>query len=119
MNGEPHFLEIVTPDPASVCALYTHALGLAFSDEQMALGGARIAVLEGGARLAVRGPLRPDEGPLWRIYLRVDDLDAAVAGARAAGAEVAIDRMPLGPDHGDIAIVLLGGVEHGYWQLPD
>lgn len=117
MHGTPHYLEIVTPNVDEVCDLYAKTIGAAFSEDAH-LGGARIAVLAGGARIGIRAPLRPDEGPLWRIYLRVDDLDTAVAGARAAGAEVAIERMPLGGGHGDIAIVLYGGVEHGLWQVP-
>jgi uncharacterized protein len=116
MASEPHYLEIVTPDVDAVCDLYTRAAGLRFDAVDPHLGGARVARLPGGARLGVRGPLRPDEGPLWRIYLRVDDLDAAVSAARDAGAEVGIERMSLGGGHGDIAIVLHGGLEHGYWQ---
>ncbi len=34
----------------------------------------------------------------------------------AAGAFVALDRMEL-PGHGTIAIYLLGGIEHGLWQV--
>jgi len=74
-------------------------------------------VLPGGSRLGIRAPLRDDEGPLWRIYLRVDDLERATAAAREAGGEVALDGIRLGGAHGRISIVLCGGVEHGLWQL--
>ena len=115
-NGAPHYLEIVTPSVDEVCSLYGSASGLEFSEPVQNLGSARVAELPTGALLGVRAPMRPDEGPLWRIYLRVDDLDGAVESARAAGAEIAIERMSLGDEHGDIAIVILGGIEHGYWQ---
>lgn len=118
MSGTPHYLEIVTPNVDDVCATYANAIGVAFSDPDGDLGGARIALLEGGTRLGVRAPLRPDEGPLWRVYLRVDDLDRVVARAREAGGEVAIERMALGGGHGSIAVVTQGGVEHGYWEVP-
>lgn len=117
MNGEPHYLEIVTPAADQMCDLYARTVGAQFEDPSPHLGGARVASLPGGARLGIRGPLRDDEAPLWRVYLRVDDLDAAVSAARDAGAEIAIDRMSLGDAHGDIAIVIHGGVEHGFWEL--
>lgn len=118
MSSKPHYLEVVTPNVEDVCDLYAKTTGAEFSAGVAELGGARVATLEDGTQLGIRAPLRPDEGPLWRIYLRVEDLEAAVAAAREAGGEVAIERMALGGDHGDIAVVLLGGVEHGYWQVP-
>jgi uncharacterized protein len=116
VNSEPHYLEIVTLDVDGMCGFYTRTVGLQFNVPDENLGGARVVRLPGGSLLGVRAPLRADEGPLWRIYLRVDDLDTAVGAARDAGAEIAIERMPLGGGHGEIAIVLYGGVEHGFWQ---
>ncbi len=117
MNGEPHYLEIVTPDVDSVCDLYARTAAAQFEAPVESLGGARVASLPGGARLGIRAPLRDDEGPLWRIYLQVDDLAAAVSAARDVGAKIALERMSLGDGHGHIAIVIHGGVEHGLWQL--
>ena len=116
MNGQPHYLEIGTHDVDSLCTFYTRTAELQFNGPDGDLGGARVAELPGGSLLGVRAPLRNDEGPLWRIYLRVDDLDTGVGAARDAGAEIAVERMSLGGGHGDIAIVLHGGVEHGFWQ---
>lgn len=118
MAGEPHYLEIVTPHPDAVCALYEATADARFDPPLEALGGARVARLPGGSRVGVRAQLRADEGPLWRIYLRVDDLDAATEAAREAGATVALEGMDLGADHGRISILLVGGVEHGLWQTP-
>lgn len=118
MIGEPHYLEIVTPDVDSVCKFYTQTASAQFEPPLDALGGARVTELPGGVRLGVRAPMRDDEAPVWRVYLKVDDLDAAVSSARGEGAEIAIERMSLGDEHGDIAIVIHGGVEHGLWQLP-
>lgn len=118
MTGEPHYLEIVTPDVDGVCTYYERAVGVSFDEPLANLGGARVAVLPSGARLGVRGPLRDDEGPLWRVYLRVDDLDAAITAARLAGAFVALEGMSLGDEHGRIGIVIHGGVEHGLWETP-
>lgn len=118
MIGEPHYLEIVTLDVDSVCQLYAQTALAQFEPPLDALGGARVAKLPGGVRLGVRAPMRDDEAPAWRVYLRVSDLDAAVSSARGQGAEIAVERMSLGDEHGDIAIVIQGGVEHGLWQSP-
>ncbi|OAB59422.1 hydroxylase [Leptolyngbya valderiana BDU 20041] len=110
------YLEIVTPDVDATCDLIGRVQGIEFGQPVAELGGARLAALAGGGELAVRGPLRPDENPVVRPYLMVDDLDAAVAAARNAGATIAIDRMAI-PGHGVIAIYILGGIEHGLWML--
>lgn len=110
-----HYLEIVTPEPARTCEALAAVHGTAFGEPVAELGGARTADLAGGGRISVRGPLRPDETPVVRPYLRVDDLDAAVAAAREAGAEIALPSMEIG-GQGRIAIYLLGGIEHGLWE---
>ena len=40
---------------------------------------------------------------------------ATLAAAKEAGAEIAIEKMAI-PDHGTIAIAILGGIECGFWQ---
>ena len=117
MPARPYYLELVTSDVDAVCALHTAAHGADFSDPTPALGGARIAALPNGCRLGVRAPMRPDEAPVTRVYLAVDDLRAATDAARDAGAVVAMDAVPLG-EHGQISIVLQGGIDHGLWQPP-
>ena len=110
-----HYLEIVTSDAAALCELYVAAHGITFGDPEPSLGNARIATLDGGSKLAIRGPLRPDEAPVIRPYIHVKDLSATIAAAEKAGAEVAIPQMEI-PGHGTIGIVILGGIECGYWQ---
>ncbi len=116
------YLEIVTPQADATCSVLAEIRGVEFGEPIAELGGARLAPLveggAGGGSIAVRGPLRPDEAPVVRPYLLVDDLDAAVAAAREAGAEIAIERMPI-PGRGAIAIYILGGIEHGLWEAQD
>lgn len=114
--SQPHYLEIVAEQVEALCSFYERTAGAEFGPPDAQLGGARVARLDGGSLLGIRAPLRSDEGPLWRVYLRVDDLDRAIAAARDAGAEIALEGMDLGADHGTIGIVLHGGVEHGFWQ---
>lgn len=109
------FLEIVTPDVNALCNQYSSIHGITFSEPIANLGGARTAKLNGGGLIGIRGPLRETETPVIRPYVLVDDLEAAVAAAADAGAEIAIPSMEI-PDHGTIAIVIQGGIECGLWQ---
>ncbi len=110
------YLEIVTPDVDATCANLGALHGVEFSDPVPMLGGARTARLEGGGRIGVRGPLRPDESPVVRPYLLVDDVAAAVKAAEEAGAAIAHPPFEL-EGHGTFAIFIQGGIEHGLWQL--
>lgn len=110
-----HYIEIVTPDVDRTCAALQRLHGVRFGDPVPALGAARTASLDGGATIGVRAPMHESEAPVVRPYVLVDDLDAAVAAAAAAGAQIALDRMEI-PGHGVIAIYFLGGIQHGLWQ---
>lgn len=70
----------------------------------------------GGGRIGGRAPLRDTEAPVVRPYVLVDDIAAAVKAAEAAGATVALPPMEI-PGQGTFAIYILGGIEHGLWQL--
>jgi predicted enzyme related to lactoylglutathione lyase len=112
-----HYLEIVTPDVDAVVAGYEAANGLEFGEPDAGLGGARTAPLPGGGLVGVRAPLRSNEEPVVRPYWLVDDIEAAVAAAEAAGAQIAHPPLLI-PGHGTFAIYFLGGVQHGLWQVP-
>jgi predicted enzyme related to lactoylglutathione lyase len=55
------------------------------------------------------------ENAVTRPYMRVKDIEAAVAAASEAGAEIAVPPMKI-PGHGTCAIYIEGGVEGGLWQ---
>jgi predicted enzyme related to lactoylglutathione lyase len=110
-----HYLEIVTREVDAVCAAYEAANGVRFGAPDTGLGNARTAVLPGGGLVGVRGPLRATEEPVVRPYWLVDDIEAAVAAAVAAGGELAHPAMEI-PGHGTFAIYLQGGIDHGLWQ---
>ena len=111
------YLEIVTPEVDATCDLYSKVYGVTFSDPQPGLGNAFTAALPGGGRLGVRAPMRPDEAPVVRPYILVDDVRAATKAAEAQGAMIAHPPMEL-PGHGTFAIYVLGGINHGIWQNP-
>jgi len=110
------YLEIVTPSVEETCQALSEAHGVVFGDPIPEFGNARTANLAGGGRLGVRGPMRATESPVVRPYVLVDDIDAAVKAAVNAGAEVALPPMPI-PGQGKFSIYILGGIEHGLWQL--
>jgi len=109
------YLEYVTSDVDATCAALAQQQGVTFGEPAAELGGARTAPLDGGGWLGVRGPLRPDEAPVVRPYRLVDDLDAAVEAARAAGGEIALPPTEI-PGRGTFAIYVHVGIEHGLWQ---
>ncbi|MFK7741825.1 MAG: VOC family protein [Planctomycetota bacterium] len=110
------YLEIVTKDVDGVCASYSAAHSVPFGEPQPGLGNARTATLSDGAVVGVRAPMREDEAPVVRPYWLVEDIAAAVAAVVEAGGEIAVPPMEL-PGHGTFAIYLLGGNDHGLWQM--
>ncbi|MEL6610477.1 MAG: hydroxylase [Bacteroidota bacterium] len=112
------YLEIVTTDVEGVCKAYQRTHGASFGDADTSLGGARTAHLVDGGLIGVRPPLRDDEAPVVRPYMRVPDIQSAVDAAEASGATVALPPMPLGV-HGTCAIVIRGGIEIGLWANPE
>ena len=112
-----HYLEIVTHDFDAVCAMYESVHAVQFGAAVQALGNARTALLKDGSTIGIRLPMSETEQPIVRPYLLVDDIDRAVANIAASGGEIAHPPLEI-PGHGKFAIYLLGGNNHGLWQLP-
>jgi predicted enzyme related to lactoylglutathione lyase len=110
------YLEIVTTEVDAVCAAYASANGVEFGTPEAGLGNARTATLASGGIIGVRAPLRETEEPVMRPYWLVKDIEAAVAAVVEAGGKVAVTPTEI-PGHGTFAIYLLGGNDHGLWQL--
>lgn len=113
---QTHYLEIVTADVEATCSALESATGASFGDPDPGLGNARTASLDGGGKVGVRAPMHSAEEPVARAYWLVEDIDAAIAAAKAAGGEIAHPPLEI-PGHGSFAIYLLGGVQHGLWQV--
>ncbi|TLU61334.1 hydroxylase [Thalassotalea litorea] len=111
-----HYLEIVTLDVEGICAAYAAVHNVKFSASDALLGGAKTCALADGSFVGVRGPLRETETPVVRPYWLVDDIEEAVKRVTEQGAEIAVSPMEI-PERGSFAIYLLGGIEHGLWQL--
>ncbi len=111
-----HYLEIVTPETDATCNALEKARSVTFGEPVAELGNARTAKLKDGGRIGVRAPMRETETPVVRPYVLVDDIQGAVNAAETAGAQVAVPPTEI-PGHGTFAIFILGGIEHGLWQL--
>lgn len=110
-----HYLEIVTPSVDETCEALENAHNVTFGEPIAGLGNARTATLRGGGKIGVRAPMRATEAPVVRPYVLVEDIDAAVKAAVAAGGQVAVPPLEI-PGHGTFAIYVLGGIDHGLWQ---
>ena len=110
------YLEIVTPAVDALCQQYAAIYGVEFGDPNPSLGGARTTQLEGGGKIGIRGPMRETETPVVRPYVLVEDVQAAVDAAAAAGGEIAMNPMEIHGE-GTFAIVVQGGIECGFWKI--
>ena len=110
------YLEIVTTDADAQCELYSKMHGLNFAAADPNFGGARVTKLADGGMLGIRAPLRDTELPVVRPYMLVKDIEASVAAAAEAGAQVAMPPTEI-PGQGQFAIVIQGGIDSGLWQL--
>lgn len=110
------YLEIVTPEVDATCDALENLRGVSFGEPIPELGYARTAPLDSGGRIGVRAPMRETEEPVVRPYLLVEDIGAAVDAAQTAGAEIAMPPTEI-PGRGKFAIYILGGIQHGLWQL--
>ena len=111
-----HYLEIVTPNADETCRALEKAHSVMFGEPIAELGNARTAELSDGGRIGVRAPMRETEAPVVRPYVLVKNIEASVTAAESAGAKVALPPMEI-PGHGTFAIYILGGIDHGLWQL--
>lgn len=109
------YLEVVTDDLDTTCAMYAALFDVSFGEPVADLGGARTATRSDGTVIGIRTPLADHEAPIVRSYLAVDDVEAAAKAAEANGGMVAYAPTKQG-DYGTFAIIIAGGVQHGLWQ---
>jgi len=110
------YLEIVTPNVEETCINYELIHGLYFSKSDQRLGNARTAMFENGGMIGVRAPMHDKEEPVIRPYTLVEDIEQAAAKAVKSGGEIAHPPYEI-PGLGKFAIYIVGGNQHGLWQV--
>ena len=110
-----HYLEIVTDDIETTCAVYKKIYGVSFGDPDPMLGNAYTAEMQNGGMVGVRLPMSDIEQPVIRPYWLVEDIEDDFQKALDAGAEVAHPPLEIN-DLGIFAIYNLGGNQVGLWQ---
>lgn len=111
-----HYLELVVDDVNATCDLYAKLHKLTFSQPDSSLGNARTAKRADGSLIGIRAPMHSGERTVIRPYVLVEDIEAAVADAKQAGATIAVPPMKI-PGHGTCSILIHNGIESGLWQL--
>ncbi len=89
------YREIVTQDVAATCAERVHWVSFFAPDADLGQS------LPSGGMLGVRAPLHESEARVARPYYFIDDIEAAVDAAVAAGGEIAQPPLAI-PGHSTI-----------------
>lgn len=97
-HGALAWTELITPDPAEVGGFYADVLGWTAQTVPMPTGDYTVFNTPGGNPDGIAGAMAPPmEGmpSFWGVYFAIDDCDAAVATATAAGATVLAEPMDI------------------------
>lgn len=115
-TGAPIWVDLMSSDPEASVAFYGGLFGWTAEEPNPDFGGYRNFLLD-GERVAGLMQAQPGEpAELWSVYLRVDDAEATVAKADAAGVPVFVPAMRLA-DLGSMAVIAdPGGAMIGMWQ---
>jgi predicted enzyme related to lactoylglutathione lyase len=102
--GTPAWVDLGTPDMEAASHFYGGLFGWDMVDQGPDAGGYAMFMLRGKA-VAGAGPLMSEhQPPAWSTYIFVDDADATVAAAQAAGGTVIMPPMDV-LDAGRMAIL--------------
>lgn len=124
VEGGPIWIDLGTHDIDGAVEFYSQLFGWDFHEGSPEFGGYRMIHKDdlpiGGAMTTLMGPEGPSEEPqgptAWSVYLRTADIDASMAKATAAGAQVIVPAMDIA-DLGRMAMVLdPAGAAVGLWQ---
>jgi uncharacterized protein len=116
--GTPSWVDLSTPDPDGAKRFYGALFGWAAEDAGPVeeTGGYGMFRLRGKQVAGVGPVMDPNQPPVWSTYVATDDVDATVARAKEAGAQVHVEPMDV-LDAGRMAFVghPAGGFV-GFWQ---
>ncbi len=117
-NGTPCWVDMGTPDVEASAAFYSALLGWEVEIGPAEMGHYSMAVVRGHNVAAIADQQTPGHVS-WTTYIAVDDLDATMAKATAAGATTLVDAMDV-MTFGRMAMVLdPAGTPVSFWQAGD
>lgn len=118
--GAPCWIDLMTSDPAKAKEFYTALFGWTYETGDVEkYGGYTMAFKDGKS---VAGLMQSDQNDagypdMWSTYLRVEDIDATVAAATAAGGVTYLAPMDI-PEQGKMAMLGdPGGASVGVWEF--
>jgi hypothetical protein len=119
-HGNFHWNELVTRDVEKAKEFYGSTIGWTFEGMPMPDGTYWVAKMEGkpvGGLFPIAGPQWDGVPEHWMAYLAVDDVDARVKKAMAAGAKLMRPAFDI-PGVGRIAILTEPGGAGVGWMTP-
>lgn len=125
--GSPTWMDLGTHDVEGAKAFYSQLFGWDFLDQGPDFGGYLMIKQRdgfvGGAMSSLMTPDGPTDEPQyptsWTIYLRVEDIDAALAKVEPNGGSIMVPAMQVG-ESGKMAVVAdAAGAVVGMWQPLD
>ena len=117
-NGVVYWSELMTTEVEAAKAFYGQTLGLTFVADGEGNPGYWLALRDGRPIWGLIDMTGRPAGPSrWFTYLTVDDVDAKVAAAQAAGAQLSMPLFEV-PGVGRIAILQDPTGAHIGWMTP-
>ncbi|MET0952626.1 MAG: VOC family protein [Aeromicrobium sp.] len=118
LPGVPCWFELGGSSDGEVLEFWSHTLGWVMDENRQVAGYRRSHA--GGMKVAgFGGPVEPVVQRGWRVYLSVDDLDATLVSATAAGAVRIGDIVQAGPDGRFAWIRDPHGLSTGFFEPTD
>lgn len=124
-SGSPTWIDLSTSTIDGAKKFYGDLFGWTFTDLGEEFGHYHYILRDGapvGGLMSTVGMICPEGGEIpteWGVYLAVDDAEAALQAAEAAGGRVIVPAMPVG-DSGTMAVVLdPAGATIGLWQAEE
>ena len=119
-SGTPCWIDVMVPDPGAAREFYSGLFGWDIQDGPPEAGGYLMCMMNGRPAAAISP--KPEGNPfpnVWSTYLASDDVDATVAKATEAGAQIMMEPMDV-MTAGRIAFAIdPTGAPFGIWQGGD
>ncbi len=119
-HGVFYWNELMTRDVEAAVQFYRDVMGWQFDEVDMGEFIYWVAMLDGQPIAGIMG-MTPDMGDEvlahWLSYIAVDDIDARLTKAKAAGAQVLREPFDV-PNVGRIAMIVDAGGGHIGWMTP-